>query len=586
MDAKSAATVLPKYWRGVRRNHVGVQAGFSLCSFDTETFFGRVFALGFCDPNGVVTISHGLNKNHIAFLVESVFSVPGVGSRTTVCGAHYMVFDLGVLFYEIINPQGARLSSAPRRVLFSYLMPRYLAAKKGDGRAQAGLENPEIEIFFGKPCFAKFRRNKRTVHFIDTFAFFTMGLAKALEMVGAEVQKLEKPENLGKRVIPLRELRPYLNNDCRGVIELLKYIEALHQKYETRLCVSLPQLSARIFRHWYLKKDFPTPTKPLIRGALLSYHGGKNSFIGDPGWYSNCWDLDINSAYAEAMAQLPDFEYGKWRLGSGLRFFKNHPHGIYKVDGQLKKCGYGAILSHDFKRIDGRIKGVWTTGYEIAEAIKSGEFKPSSITGYGFRVGRMPKNYQGTALSRFVMEFYRLKAEAKNKVERFFYKLIPNSTYGKFIQRTEDEDGNWVAGSMFDPSVASLITGFVRAKIHRLEHRYKAIHTATDGFITQIKPRAADLGDGIGQLKADTFGPVLILRNKLYLHFDKKSGALKKSGLHGFEGNPEELEKLWKKSKRIYNITRLVKWAEAFHCGLPPGTEIKIRKELRLKKGY
>lgn len=582
MDAKSAATVLPRYWRGVRKNHVGVQAGFSLCSFDTETFFGRVFALGFSDPDGNVSISHGLGANHVAFLIDKLFSVPGVGARSVVCGAHYMVFDLGVLFYSIINPMGSKMAAAPRRIHFSYLMPSYLAAKKSR-RSALGLDNPEIEIFFGKPCFAKFRRNKRTIHLIDTFSFFTMSLAKALEMVGAEVQKLKKPTDLGKRVIPLKELRPYLNNDCRGVLELLKYIQGLHQKYETRLCVSLPQLSARIFRHWYLKKDFPIPSKPLIRGALLSYHGGKNSFIGSAGWYHNCWDLDINSAYAEAMSQLPDFEHGRWRLGSGRKFLRDHPHGIYKVSGALKHCRYGAILSHDFRRIGGEIKDVWTTGYEINEAIKSGEFNPRSITGYGFAQGVLPRKYHGTAFKRFVMEFYRLKTEAKTKTEKYFYKLIPNSTYGKLIARIEDEDGNMVAGSMFDPAIASLITGFVRAKIHAFEHRYKAIHTATDGFITQIKPRKSDLGEGIGQLKADTFGSVLILRNKLYLFFDKKTGVLKKSGLHGFEGKAEELEALWNKSRRIYNVRRLVKWGEAFHIGLPPGSEMTIRKQLTIK---
>lgn len=286
------------------------------------------------------------------------------------------------------------------------------------------------------------------------------------------------------------------------------------------------------------------------------------------------------------MAQLPDFEHGKWRLGSGIKFFRRHPHGIFKISGYLADCPYGSIQTHAFKRAQGRILDLWTTGYEITEALRSGELRISRIIGYGWEQG-YPKGkkkpiLQGSAFARFVADFYALRSATQDPALKYFYKLILNSLYGKFIQRTRNDEGEFVAGSMFDPSIASLITGYVRAKIHRLEHKYKALHTATDGFITRIKPDPADIGSGIGQLKADTFGPVLIMRNKLYLHFDH-AGKLKKSGLHGFQGNPAELEALWRSSKRIYSISHLVKWAEAWHVGLPPGTPIKnVKRTLRI----
>lgn len=558
MDEKRAETVFPSYWRGVRRYRVKRPEKMSLCAFDTETFFGKVFALGFYG-NGAFKISYGLNGKHLDFLLDSLFSF-GARNSTVVCGAHYLVFDLGVLFWETLNPLDSRTSRAPRRSFFSLLKCK-----------------TEIEIIWSKPCFAKFRRDGKTIHLIDTFAFFTMSLSRGLTLIGASVSKKEKPKDLGKRLIPKKELTPYLQADVAGCYELLNEIKNLHSRYDLRLCVSLPQMSGRIFRHFYLKSDFEVPPSSLINGALLSYHGGKNSFVAKPGWHKDCYDLDINSAYPEAMAQLPNFEKGKWVYGEGMDFFRRHPHGIYMASGKAKTCPYGVIFDHGFKKITGEFSGVWATGYEISESLRTNEVVYDSLRGYGYRENAKTPG----AFGSFVRDFYRRKQSAKTKTEGHFYKLILNSLYGKFIQRTEDDDGNFVAGSMFDPTIASLITGYVRAKIHSLEHRYNAIHTATDGFITKTKPNPRDIGAEIGQLKAETFGPCLILRNKLYLHFDN-NGQLKKSGLHGFEGDPTTLEKLWKSSKRIYKISRLVKWAESWHIGLPPGTELIRNKILTI----
>lgn len=578
MDDERAKTIIPRFWRGVRKQKSETQKNIKLCSFDTETFFGKVFALGFVVEGSPVKISYGLQADHLGFLLDQLFAIPGQGKKTIICSAHYMSFDLGVLFFQILNPLMTTRARAPRSSRFSLLSHRC-----------------EIQIFWGSPTFAKVTRDKQTIHLIDSYSFFQMSLSKALKMMGATVQKEAKPTDLGERLIPLRELLPYLSADCLGALTLLKEIRALHEKYQVRLCVSLPQLSSKIFRRYYLKNDFPIPSKPLIHASMLSYHGGKNSFVARPGWHENCYDLDINSAYPEAMAQLPDFENGKWVKGSGLKFFRAHPHGIYKISGSLKNCRYGVIFNHDFKKLSGVFNNRWATGYEINEAISSKELEISDIQGFGFLSNdRLPKQ---SALVRFVSDFYKLKSEAKDPALRYFYKLIGNSLYGKFIQRNDDEndDGELikVAGGMFDPAIASLITGFVRAKIHRLEHKYNALHTATDGIITQTPPDPADLGEGIGQLKATwdyeggkkapAFGRVLILRNKLYLFFDR-DGKMKKAGLHGFQGPKEDLEKIWKSASRIYHVDRLVKWSESWHIKIPPGKALKsVPRELILK---
>lgn len=572
MDESRAKTRIPRYWRGVTKSRKSKPEKLILGTFDTETKYGEVFATGFYAPrlSKKVLILHGLGKPHFLWLLDKIFALASGHRHRIIISAHYLVFDLGVLLYPYINPLASTSSTAaPRLLHFSLLKCR-----------------TEIRAIMTKPCFATFKRDKTTITIVDTFSFFTMGLSKALEMTGSKNLKLKKPRGLGTRVIPLRELRPYLNNDCRGGYDLLEELARLHRSYSVKFCLSLPMLSGTIFRSHYLKKNFVKPTAPLRRAAMLSYHGGKNAYPPKkPHFWPACYDLDINSAYPEAMRQLPDFENGRWRIIKGVNPCLANPHGIYRVTGKLKFCPWGVLFDHDFTKARGpRIVGTWVTGYELIEAVRSGELEITSVSGYAFIESFTtrkpnPGEIRETAFQQFVDYFYTMKEKAKTPTERFFYKLILNSNYGKYIARVKDLNGNWVAGSMFSPEIGSLITGYVRAKVHRLEHKYKALHTATDGFVTQIAPDPADISPLLGKLKQVNFGPCLILRNKLYLHYDQ-AGNLKKSGLHGFQGTPEELRKMWDTKSRTYQISRLTRWSESWHTGHRPGLEISSPRVL------
>src|SRR5690606_31759333 len=104
------------------------------------------------------------------------------------------------------------------------------------------------------------------------------------------------------------------------------------------------------------------------------------------------------------------------------------------------------------------------------------------------------------------------------------------------------------AGGMFHPFIASAITAHTRARIHRLEHRYKALHTATDGILTRDKKAKAE-GKGLGALTLEAKdATALIVRNKLYVLYTNKptpkttpSAVFKGNhilnhALHGFQG--------------------------------------------------
>jgi hypothetical protein len=274
------------------------------------------------------------------------------------------------------------------------------------------------------------------------------------------------------------------------------------------------------------------------------------------------------------MLNLPNFYEGDYKVV--YKF--TSVYGVYKVSGFVNECQWGCVFHHNFKKIDGPFKDVWMTGWELKEAIDSKELELEAVRG----VIWLPKvDARPNPFKEYVGNFYEKKENAKNTGERHFYKLMLNSLYGKFVQRAwpEFNDGKRIAGSMFHPFIAALITGFVNAKMHRLEHKYQSVHTATDSVKTSILPSPEDLQKGIGFLEVKTYGDCLILRNKLYVHFDI-NGKNPKVGLHGFQADWKILTKLYKERKNVYYRERLVKWAEAWRTGQYFGVPKKVRMQL------
>lgn len=411
--------------------------------------------------------------------------------------------------------------------------------------------------------FAEIRKQRKVFWLVDIGRFFIgISLDRAIKTLLKEKGKEIPPKNLGKIKFKKKDKKflKYALWDVKKTQQIGDLITSFHNEWDVTQTWSIAQLAERIFRHHFLKENIKTCPYEIIRPALCSYHGGRNGFYIKPGFYKKVYSYDLVSAYPFAMTKLPNFKNGEYYK---VKKYEAGYMGIYKISGFKKPCKYPAFFSHDFKEIKGEFKDVWITCFEYEQAIKYKEVKITSCEGYIF----YPKCYEKTPLQEYVETFVKLKKETpKDHPYYEFYKRLLNALYGKFIQMREekldDDTKRWITGQMFHPFIASLITGYTRAMLHNLEHKFNSIHTSTDSIKTFQKVPSRYLGKNLGDLSLEVEGKCLILRSRLYLHYDKE-GELKKYALHGFKGKPETLLKLWQNKTKRYKVLRMVKPKEA-----------------------
>jgi hypothetical protein len=268
----------------------------------------------------------------------------------------------------------------------------------------------------------------------------------------------------------------------------------------------------------------------FIAACQQSYHGGLNALVAEPGLYETVTELDISSAYPHAMVNLPPLTRGAWRRVPRLQ--SGEPAAIYRIRGRVRgRCPYGVfywraangarpakVHSGDFE--------LWVNAYELRAALA--EIADYEVTdGYVWE----PAPEAVNPFTPYVHEFYRRKQETpKSEPLREVYKLLLNSLYGKLTQ----------AGSaIHNVFWAAMVTGHTRARLHRLEHEYEALHSSTDSIITQrpFTPEPAELG--AIEIKARGRRLALVRWN-LYVLFDDK-GRIIADKRHGFNATADVL---------------------------------------------
>ena len=554
-----------------------------IIGIDTETNAGSPITFQFfgddCGDDGKIkfTSSKNATRDFLKMLQEII---KNQRDTSTVLFGHNLKFDLVSIFHD-------------RHFIFK------------EEEFSFSVNDWSVEGIYANVVFATLHYDRHVVNIIDTGAYFQRPLKELAEIFCPGLPKLVAPVDLGSRDFSPTDLEfvAYAMRDAEIAYHIGCHIIKKHAQYKVSLAVSAPHFASKIFRTKYLKKIIPLPSKKIVYSALHSYHGGKNNLAADPGWYNGVYSLDIVSAYPAAMKLLPSFSENS--LYKSLRCFgdcsitwdKIPEFGIYRVWGETKKCRWPIIYDHHFKPIIGSVEANWITGSELREALRTREFKLEKMDGYFYdaKLDTNPSPFLG-----YVEEFFALKDSTNTEFERLFYKILMNSLYGKFIQ-SHDHTGLKafrdlvfdldteilksekiiVAGGLFNPFIATIITGMVRAWIHTLEHKYKALHTATDGIFTQIHPKEIA---GLGGQKIDCYGELLLIRNKCYIIYGKKSQVtdpkkqkpskqfkgkyILKFAHHGFYGTVYDLERMYVEGTHEYEYTKVNKLKESLRRGL------------------
>lgn len=474
-------------------------------------------------------------------------------------------------------------------------------AKIRDGNIMLQIGDWDISGRYSKPVFATLDDDERYIELVDSILWFQTSLANAAERVCPDLPKLLRPKGLGITNYKATDTDfiAYAMRDAEVAYFLGLAIERFHEELEIPSQISLASMAAAVFRIRYMRANiYQPPLYQQMVGAAASYHGGVNRVRPNahPAWHLNVSALDISSAYPHAMNSFPAFDDPK-----GYKKFKGRgsikavpPMGIYCVSGLSAACDWPALFNHNFEGIEGKFSDTWVTGFELNEALASGETRLKKITGYHYssKEGYSP-------FHAYVQDFYRLKSEAGDPVMRYMYKILLNALTGKFIQTSPDytlADGRLVkikrAGGLYHPFIASLITGHTRATIHQLEHKYQAIHTATDGiFVPGVQKGAKQ--KTLGAVVCEGRGDLALFRNKLYIFYTDEGGEdsypsnvfkgryIQKIARHGFQGTYADLERMLVTPDRNYRVNKPIKLKTAIKQNETPNKFVTMDRKLR-----
>jgi len=588
---------IPKYLSdGIKPLSNHFPSNVNLIVFDTETEDGTPYFLTFYDgikPTYLRVTEKTVLDGFMNYLYQKCPK-----NKTNLLFAHNLSFDLTAILCEKENE------------LFQYLNPPMLEHHLGTF----------TKIYCQKVWFTRLKlKNGAVVKIIDTCSFIRGSLYTISRNLNLEHKKELRPEFVSRGKSPetrsdWQSLYRYCRAEILATYDLAQHVLNMHKQYDCAISISASQFASKVFKKHFVKTNIPQAPSWIKWLAEQSIHGGRASaFFDGIAVIPDVHYYDYNSFYPWAMANLPPLTDGKWVR---VNDFVDEFEGFYQVDGYVHKCEYPIILKNagnfDYAS-DEYVKRAPLTSYEIAEALKYDEIDLAKVKGYVW----LPSEKAENPFKDYVVEFYKLKRETpEDNPSHQMYKLLLNSLYGKTYQAIRQTDYEeepeliwneqkercvrnsilYRAGGIYLPHVGSWITSMCRAKLHDDLHKYNAIDCATDSFKTTKSN--VPTGSGLGELKHEHHGLLLLIRPKLYVMFSDEiqkevmgefggdlRGWLKKNlnrigehlkshpedtrkffpkyALHGFWGNVIELLKLYRDKSNEYLSKHMNKTREA-----------------------
>lgn len=360
-----------------------------------------------------------------------------------------------------------------------------------------------------------------------------------------------------------KQIRAYCIEDCRLTKKLSEYWINLFERvfgFFPNNWISAGYLAEKVLINNDIFIPLFNELEYLIQElARNSFYGGRFELI-KRGYIGECYLYDLNSAYPYALTRLPDITSGKW-----FESKKMHPKsklGFFFIEADIsskvkiapfpfvkknRTICYPSGKFRTFVTLDElqMVKGDKEIKYKILESC---QFIPKARTTYPFK--------------KFINKQYtkRLELKEHNDPLEKAIKIVLNSIYGKMAQRT-----NNVIGNLFNPVIASSITGFTRRQLYEFTNKYKldghVVAFATDSVACQKKIPNLD-SKKLGKMKLDKHAvDVIFLSNGFY----RFNGIWKNRGI-GYDNERKiEIEHLDTKVRKDGQLYIAVKSTKTTH---------------------
>jgi hypothetical protein len=467
---------------------------------DTETDEGDIFLIADSDGNRL----------------ES----PGISFESV---AHFLMRYEGkwVFFYNLGYDAECILKLLPDEILRSYRVKKRLEFEHEDFQIRY-IDRKQLTIRKGKhviSCYdiAQYYDNKPLV------AAYLETIKKPVTETYLSTKKKRQEFSLSYFLRHKKEIRDYCVQDCLLTKELAQnWVETFYKVFGfySRNWISSGYLAERVLLYNNIPIPFFNEIDYEVQDlAWKSFYGGRFELI-QKGFIGRCYLYDINSAYPYALTMLPDILNGYWIYSreissdSSLGFFNIIAH----IDERVK------LAPFPFRTKQNRI--IYPVGdfetYVTLDEIRASSSDPrihiDVIESWQF----IPNPHCTYPFKQFIEKLYYRRLDLKkvgNPLEKAI-KIVLNSIYGKTAQRA-----NGMIGNIFNPVIASFVTGFARAQLYRFmkenTHEDEVVAFATDSIA--LGREIPDLNSThIGEMKLDKNAEDVIFLSNGFYRFNGK----------------------------------------------------------------
>ena len=325
-------------------------------------------------------------------------------------------------------------------------------------------------------------------------------------------------EEMGKIIgLPKLEQNFQSVEYCRRDTEIVWFfVEEMITRYESlnlKLKSTLPAMGLQFLKQFTEIPSWPFPSH-ILEWLRKGYYGGRVEVYRMGPVEGRTNHYDFNSLFPAVMRSAPYPDVNSWRVVTDPKF---DLEGMAELTIDIPPMHIPPLPYHGQGEIIypyGRIHGVWTYP-EIRQALQDGG-----------KIVRVEQALEFTKLAKpfesFIDYCYDQRQKAQGPFENGFWKLLMNSTYGKFGQKGNlqmiynDRDFEIEAKASHANVIwSAYVTSHARVKLlNRMRECSYVFYTDTDSIFT---PDVLLTSPALGELKKEgEYGLCNFIGNKLY----------------------------------------------------------------------